>query len=76
MWANNRRVFFASAFFSILSACSGPARAGKRTFTDLADLRASVIAILKREPAVTGVTASPDDSAKFHVSIGEWSVDR
>ena len=68
-----RRRLFAMTIVSWFSAWLAPAKARARSFANIGEFRALVIAAFKRQPGVDSVMADRDDPAKFRITIGEWS---
>lgn len=66
-----RRGIFGLALLSLVPAWWGAAKAKPRSYASIAELRAVVMATLKRQRGVTSVTADPHDPAKFRVVMGK-----
>jgi uncharacterized protein YtpQ (UPF0354 family) len=65
-----RRRWFAMALSAWLSAWLTPAKAKPRSFSDVAKLRAYVIAALRKRPNVSSIVEDPADPAKFKMVAG------
>lgn len=68
-----RRGVLAMSLASLFSGWAWTGKAASRSFASVAEFRDFVMAAYRRRHGVTRLTADSGNSAKFEISIGEWS---